>query len=178
MAETMWLTGMRCAEICSLSLPSLPENAVAIEKETLPVKIIGKGQKRRTVLFPARLLRSIGRYVDMERSQYVVRAVSCASVFVGHGGKPIQPPAVNRVFSTNCKRTGLKIRPHMLRHAYAVERLAYLEDIGAPNPLKTVQMELGHTHLATTERYLHLLEHMRDNVIATHNRFVDRLLEG
>ena len=32
-----------------------------------------------------------------------------------------------------------------------MERLAYLQDIGAPDPLKVVQMELGHAHMATTE---------------------------
>ena len=178
MAEVMWLTGVRCAEVCSLALHSLPENPAEIEKETVAVKITGKGQKRRPVLFPVRLLRSIDRYVHMERQQHVtVSAAGCSSVFVGRGGKPLQTPAVNRVFSTNCKRTGLKIWPHMLRHAYAGERLAYLQDIGAPNPLKILQMELGHAHLSTTERYLHLAEHMRNEVIATHNSFVDRLLE-
>jgi integrase/recombinase XerD len=115
----------------------------------------------------------------MERRQHVsARAEDCSSVFVGRSGKPLQTPAVNRVFSTNCKRTGLKIWPHLLRHSYAVERLAYLQDIGAPNPLKTVQMELGHAHMATTERYLHLTERMRSDVIDAHNSFVDRLLEG
>ena len=57
-----------------------------------------------------------------------------------------------------------------------MERLAYLQDIGAPNPLKTVQLELGHAHMATTERYLHLTERMRADVIEKHNSFVDRLL--
>ena len=99
-------------------------------------------------------------------------------MFVGRAGKPLQTSAVNGVFSTNCKRTGLKFWPHLLRHCYAVERLAYLQDIGAPNPLKTVQMELGHAHMATTERYLHLTERMRSDVIDAHNSFVDRLLEA
>ena len=85
---------------------------------------------------------------------------------------------MNGAFSTNCKRNGLRIRPHQLRHAYAVERLEYLQDIGAPNPLKVVQMELGHAHMATTERYLHLTARMRSQVIEAHNSFVDRLLEG
>jgi len=59
-----------------------------------------------------------------------------------------------------------------------VERLAYLQDIGAPNPLKTLQLELGHAHMATTERYLHVTERMRGDVIEIHNSFVNRLLEG
>jgi site-specific recombinase XerD len=140
---------------------------------------MGKGQKQRAVLFPVRLLRSIDRYVHMERRRRVKAGpVRPGTVFLGRAGKPLQTPAVDRVFSTNRKRTGLKIVPHLLRHCYAVERLAYLQDIGAPDPLKTVQMELGHAHMATTERYLHVTERMRGDVIAKHNGFVDRLLEG
>ena len=90
----------------------------------------------------------------------------------------MQTAAIEGVFSTNHQRTGLKITPHLLRHCYAVERLAYLQDIGAPDPLKVVQMELGHAHMATTERYLHLTERMRSEAIETHNSFVDRLLGG
>jgi site-specific recombinase XerD len=178
-AETMWLTGMRCAEVCSLPLDSLPENPSSIQKDTVAIKITGKGQKRRAVLFPVRLLRSIERFVHLERQRRVKAGpASPGAVFLGRAGKPLQTSAVDRVFSTNRKRTGLKIVPHLLRHCYAVERLAYLQDIGAPNPLKTVQMELGHAHIATTERYLHLTERMRSEVIEVHNSFLDRLLEG
>ena len=175
MAEVMWLTGMRSAEVCALAMHALPENPGSIGRETAVIKITGKGQKRRAVLFPVRLLCSIERYVHMERRQ-IISSETPSSVFVGRGGKALQTSAVNRVFSTNCKRTGLSIWPHLLRHAHAVERLAYLQEIGAPNPLKTVQLELGHAHMATTERYLHLTERMRADVIEAHNSFVDRLL--
>jgi integrase/recombinase XerD len=175
-AETLWLTGMRSAEVCSLPLNALPEDPSSIEKDTLAIKVLGKGQKWRAILFPLRLLRSIHRYVHMECRRVSIPK-SSGTVFVGRTGRPLKTPAINRVFSTNCNRTGLHIWPHMLRHAYAVERLAYLQDIGAPNPLKTLQLELGHASMATTERYLHLTERMRSDLIAAHNRFVDRLLE-
>jgi site-specific recombinase XerD len=179
LAEVMWLTGMRCAEVCMLLLDSFPDDPGSVAKETVAIKITGKGQKRRAVLFPLRLLRSIDRYIHMERRRHVrAGAVGPGTVFVGRGGKPLQTAAIEGVFSTNHQRTGLKITPHLLRHCYAVERLAYLQDIGAPDPLKVVQMELGHAHMATTERYLHLTERMRSEVIETHNSFVDRLLEG
>ena len=177
MAEIMWVAGLRRAEACALSLHDLPTNPGAIRKDTVAVTIIGKGQKRRVVLFPTRWLRSIDRYVQIERQHCVnVGNADTSVVFLGRGGKALQPSAVNRVFATNCKRTGLSINPHTLRHCYAVERLAYLQDIGAPNPLKTVQMELGHANMATTEHYLHLTEAMRLDVIEAHNVFVDMLL--
>jgi integrase/recombinase XerD len=176
-AEIMWLTGLRNAEVCSLAMHALPDDPGVIEKETVAIKIAGKGQKRRSVLFPVRLLCSIDRYMHMDRELRIRRQRPApSSVFVGRTGKPLKTSAVNRVFSTNCRRTGLRIWPHLLRHAYTVERLAYLQDIGAPNPLKTVQMELGHASMATTERYLHLTERMRAEVVQAHNSFVDRLL--
>jgi site-specific recombinase XerD len=176
-AEALWLTGMRSAEVCSLPLKALTKDTTSIEKDTVPIKILGKGQKWRLVVFPVRLLRSIDRYVHMERRQCARGAKNPGNVFIGRGGKRLKTPAINGVFSTNCKRTGLHIWPHLLRHAYAVERLAYLQDIGAPNPLKTLQMELGHASMATTERYLHVTERMRSDLVAEHNSFVDRLLE-
>ncbi len=177
-AEAVWLTGMRSAEVCVLPLNALPQDPNSIEKDTRAIKIIGKGQKWRAVLFPVRLLRSIHRYIHMERRRSASGVKSLGTVFVGRTGKGLKTSAVNRVFSTNCKRAGLHIWPHLLRHAYAVERLAYLQDIGAPNPLKTLQLELGHAHMATTERYLNVTERMRSDVIEIHNSFVDRLLEG
>jgi site-specific recombinase XerD len=177
MAQVMWLTGMRCSEVCALPVNALPDAPSAIDKETVAIRILGKGQKRRAVLFPVRVLRSIDRYLQMDRWRRASGSVtSRGRVFVGRTGMPLQPSAVNRVFATNGKRAGVHIWPHLLRHCYAVERLAYLQDIGAPNPLKVVQMELGHAHLATTERYLHVTERMRAEVLEAHNSFVDRLL--
>ena len=177
LAQIMWLTGMRCSEVCALPLTALPNDPCTIAKETVAIPILGKGQKRRAVLFPVRVLRAIDRYLQMDRWRRASDSTtSRGRVFVGRAGRPLEPAAVNRVFATNGRRAGLHIWPHLLRHCYAVERLAYLQDIGAPNPLKVVQMELGHAHLATTERYLHVTERMRADVLEAHNSFVDRLL--
>jgi site-specific recombinase XerD len=73
---------------------------------------------------PSKVIKSIDKYIHMERRRSGAVKAS-GTVFVGRTGQPLKTPAVNRVFSTNCKRTGLHIWPHMLRHAYAVERLAY-----------------------------------------------------
>jgi integrase/recombinase XerD len=176
-AEIMWIGGLRRAEVCTLSRSDLPSNPSVIRKDTVAITIVGKGQKRRVVLFPTRWLRSVERYIQIERRHGMPPGnADMPLVFLGRGGKPLQPCALNRVFATNSKRTGLSITPHTLRHCYAVERLAYLQDIGAPNPLKTVQMELGHASMATTEHYLHLTDTMRLDVMEAHNAFVDRLL--
>jgi len=63
MAEIMWLTGMRCAEVCALPLLVLPENPAAIERETV-VKITGKGQSdEQCCSRPACCARLIGTFI-------------------------------------------------------------------------------------------------------------------
>ena len=90
-AQVMWLTGMRCAEVCTLPLDSLPDNPDSVPRETVPIKITGKGQKRRAVLFPLRLLRSIDRYIRMERRSLVKSgAADPGTVFVGRAGRLLQ----------------------------------------------------------------------------------------
>src|SRR5712691_497198 len=84
-AEALWLTGMRSAEVCSLPLNALPEDPSSIEKDTVAIKILGKGQKWRAILFPVRLLRSIHRYVHMER-RHASGSKNPGTAFVGRTG--------------------------------------------------------------------------------------------
>src|SRR5712691_4847394 len=80
-AEALWLTGMRSAEVCSLPLNALPEDPNSID--TVAIKILGKGPKWRAVLFPVRLLRSIDKYIHMERRRSGAGKAS-GTVFAGH----------------------------------------------------------------------------------------------
>jgi site-specific recombinase XerD len=110
-AELFWLTGMRSAEVCALPMRALPNDPASIDRDAVPIKVLGKGQKWRLVLFPVRLLRTIARYIHIERRQCARGATHSGTVFLGRQGRPRQTPAINRVFSTNCKRTGMHIWP-------------------------------------------------------------------
>jgi site-specific recombinase XerD len=66
MAEIMWVAGLRRAVVCALSQDDLPSNPGVIRKDTVAITIVGKGQKRRVVLFPTRWLRSVDRYIRIE----------------------------------------------------------------------------------------------------------------
>jgi integrase len=115
------------------------------------------------------------RQIDMIRGELVVRSA------VGKGGKgrrvPIAPPlarlleavppeervgavgglpdgtplsrgGAEHIFSRELRRAGIEITAHMLRRAFATR----LDEKGVS--LRVIQVLLGHSSLATTERYL------------------------
>lgn len=177
MAQTMWLTGMRREEVCNLTVHALPENPQALAAKTHKVRVCGKGGKWRSVYFPVRLLRSIARYVELERNPRVRRGkVKTDQIWVADDGSPIRPATVNKAFKTNAARCGVGVAPHDLRRSYATNRLIYLEDHGVPSPGKIVQGEMGHAHLGTTLRYIRYVERMRAEVVASHANFIDQLI--
>lgn len=66
--------------------------------------------------------------------------------------RPIARNAFRRRWLTACKAAGVEgVRPHDLRHTHAT----WLLNNGLS--LREVQAQLGHTNIATTQRYLHVL---------------------
>ena len=65
-------------------------------------------------------------------------------------GQHITEYAVYSAFGVLERATGIKCTPHMLRHYYANERRE------AGWEIDKISAALGHKHIATTERYLHL----------------------
>jgi len=177
MAQTMWFTGMRREEMCKLTVHVIPENPHTLAGKTNKVRIQGKGGKWRSVYVPLSLLRSVARYVELERNPRVRRhKVKTDQIWVSDKGQPIRPPSVDKVFATNAARCGVKLTPHDLRRSYATNRLIYLEDHDVPSAYKIVQAELGHAHLSTTLRYMRYVERMRAEVVASHGNFIDQLI--
>ena len=113
----------------------------------------GKGNKDRGVPLPATLLDELRSYWREYRPPNWL--------FAGSTGQPLDVSNLQRAFQKARRVAGLR-QPatcHTLRHCYATHLLE------AGTDLPTLQRLLGHSHLSTTLRYLHLrsdrLPHIR-----------------
>lgn len=151
--ELLYGSGLRVAELCSLSVDSVDLTMGA-------VSVWGKGSKQRRVPLgePA---------VDAVRAWLAVRAEvlppETGSVLFGNErGKPLAPRDVRRILD---RRSPLPTHPHALRHTFAT----HLLDGGAD--LRAVQELLGHADVSTTQRYTHISNHrLREAYAETHPR--------
>ena len=145
---TLLTTGLRKAEICNVKVGDLKTY-----RNQAVVDVIGKGQKFRRIPLETKTLIAIQDYLkgsgngtDLDHPIFYTLGK--------HGPyeeKPLTPKAVDCLVKSLAKKALIRkrIHPHVIRHTFATTLL----DKG--NDLKTVQALMGHSHIRTTERYLH-----------------------
>ena len=139
--ELIYATGIRVSEACSLTTSS-------IDPAALTVRVLGKGDKERTVPFGVPARDALDQWTVRARPS---PAVGTDALFVGAKGGPIDPRVVRAMIHRMCARAGVRdIAPHGLRHSAATHLLQGGAD------LRAVQEILGHSSLATTQRYTHV----------------------
>ncbi len=135
----LYAGGLRVSELCALKWRDLKPR-----HQSGQVTVFGKGGKTRTVLLP------LGVWQELEQLRGDSKPQD--PVFPSRqGGGHLDRTQVYRIVKAAAKRAGIEgnVSPHWLRHAHASHSL----DRGAP--LHLVQATLGHSSVATTERYLH-----------------------
>jgi integrase/recombinase XerD len=146
---------LRIAYGCGLRLSELLHLRLADIDGTRHILWVrhGKGNKDRGVPLPALLLDELRHYWRQHRYP--------DWLFPGPTGRPLNVATLQRAFQKARRKAGLRQAAtiHTLRHCYATHLLE------AGTDLPTLQRLLGHSHLATTLRYLHLrsdrLPHIR-----------------
>jgi integrase len=130
--------GLRVGEVTRLRAAD-----VDAARHTLWVRH-GKGNKDRGVPLPDELLGELRAYWRDHRPP--------DWLFPGPTGRPLHVATLQRAFQKARRTAGLRQRAtcHTLRHCYATHLLE------AGIDLPTLQRLLGHGHLSTTLRYLHL----------------------
>ena len=144
MVEVLYASGARVSELCGLDLQD-------IDYERNTIRVIGKGNKERTIPLGNPAMRALDTWLKEGRPS-LARDKSDRAVFLGARGKRIDPRTVRTVVyqALEALEGAVKLGPHALRHSAAT----HLLEGGAD--LRTVQEILGHASLATTQIYTHV----------------------
>jgi integrase/recombinase XerD len=145
---TLLTTGLRRAEMCNLKVGDLKTY-----RNQAVIDVIGKGQRFRRIPLKTETLLAIKDYLKSSGNK-TEPAHPLFQTLGKHGPyqeRDLTPKAVDCLIKSTAKRALIhkRIHPHVIRHTFATTLL----DKG--NDLKTVQALMGHSHIRTTERYLH-----------------------
>ena len=139
--ETLYATGVRVSELVGLDVADLDHS-----QRTL--RVLGKGRKERTV--PYGLPASKALEAWLHRRGEICAVDAGGALFLGARGRRIDPRAVRDVHRLCTAAQVPDLGPHGLRHSTATHVL------GGGADLRSVQELLGHSSLATTQRYTHV----------------------
>lgn len=142
--ELLYATGIRVSELCGLDIDDADTSRRVL-------RVLGKGNKQRTVPFGAPALAALDAWLVRGRPA-LVTSESGPALLLGPRGRRLDPrQARTVVHQTVAAVDGAPdIGPHGLRHSAAT----HLLEGGAD--LRVVQEILGHSSLATTQLYTHV----------------------
>lgn len=135
--ELLYSSGLRASELCDLKLEDFKDNSVLVK--------CGKRSKARTVPVTIQAVVAINIYIDQHRGRakgYLFQTVM---------QKKLRRQLLCAIVGDYAKKAGIEgVTTHTLRHACAT----HLLDAGAD--LRLIQEVLGHSSIASTQRYTHL----------------------
>lgn len=140
--QTMYASGLRISEACALQVTDIDSH-----HDRMCIRVAsGKGGKGRYSILSPTLLEQLRAYWREHRPK--------TWLFCNHTGvQPVTVESAQRAYQGSRHRAGIMKSggPHTLRHGFATHLLEGGVD------LFTIQKLLGHSHISTTGRYLHLI---------------------
>lgn len=148
LVELLYATGLRVSELVALDWNDLDSSARVL-------RVMGKGGKERMVPFgraAADALRAWLEVWDARRALNDQARSDEEPVFLHHRGGRLSARSVRRVLERADREAATPggVHPHALRHSFATHLLEHGAD------LRAIQELLGHSSLATTQRYTHV----------------------
>ncbi len=142
--ELLYASGVRVGELVGLDVDD-------VDDDRRILRVLGKGGKERSVPYGAPAARALRRWREEGRPALAVSGTGPA-LFLGARGGRLDQRAVRSVVHRRIAEVpgAPDIGPHGLRHSAAT----HLLEGGAD--LRSVQEILGHSSLATTQRYTHV----------------------
>jgi site-specific recombinase XerD len=142
--ELLYASAARVGEACGLDLPELD----LVQQQ---VRLEGKGGKQRIVPLGMPAVDALRTYLGVGRSQLAPPQHATDAVFVNRRGARLGTRDARTIVERAARAAGVgHVTPHTLRHTAATHLLEGGADI------RQVQELLGHSSLATTQRYTHL----------------------
>ncbi len=157
--ELLFSTGLRVSELCSL----MSDIDLSIDEYS----IRGKGGKVRVVFLSDAAKEAIKAYLaarkDMEEALFVQVDNPTSSKKIS----ALTRRSIERIVKHYATVAGIskKVTPHVIRHCFATDLLSNGADI------RSVQMMLGHSNIATTQIYTHVTDKQLREV---HKKFHSR----
>ena len=155
--ELLYVSGIRVSELVNIKLND-------IEESQRRIKILGKGNKERYVLYGSRCSELLKKYISV-RSDFLKYPNDY--LILSKTGRKINTREIRNIINRIKVKAGvsISISPHTFRHTFATHMLNEGADIRA------VQELLGHENLSTTTIYTHLTnEKLRRTYLNTHPR--------
>ena len=133
-------SGLRCGDLCNLALDGA-------DLDTGQLKVIGKGNKERTVPVGVRAVRALRRYRDHFRPP-----IEAPNFFMTVEGKPLTVASVRLMIRRAKQRANIpRLHAHLLRHPFAIHYLM------AGGDVFSLQRTLGHSSLEVTRMYVNMV---------------------
>ena len=157
MLYTLYATGMRISELISLNMHN-------VDLTRGSVQVIGKGGKERLIPLTNDAITMIKKYLTNARDK-LSKGKDHNNIFVSTHGKQISRHSFWHRIKAYLKKVDVKkqVHPHTLRHAFATHMLNNGAD------LRSVQLLLGHSDLATTQIYTHVAQAEVKNLHKKHH---------
>lgn len=141
--ELMYSSGLRISEVAGCRTGDLD-----LKKGV--IKVLGKGNKERVVPVGKVAIESLKSF---EKIRYkFLSKYSDDSFFLSKSGKPLQADEIRAILDRYIRLVARSkgYSPHTIRHSFATHLLSRGAD------LRAIQEMLGHSNLATTEKYTHV----------------------
>ena len=152
--EVLYGSGVRVAELCGLDVG-------ALDLAQHAATVWGKGSKQRRVPLSDPAVTSLAVWLAV-RHEALGDGAPEVALFINERCRRLSPRDVRRIVD---RRAATPTHPHALRHTFAT----HLLDGGAD--LRAVQELLGHSDVATTQRYTHVSkERLRSAYAEAHPR--------
>ena len=158
MLELLYATGIRVSELIQLKTTDV--------NMQMSYLICRDGNKERMVPFGNTAKKTLFKYLEKGRDALLI-SYGAEELFVNCSGQPMSRQGFWKIIKYYARQAGIEaeITPHTLRHSFA----AHLVENGAD--LRSVQEMMGHSDIATTQKYAKISNNQIREVYAkTHPR--------